>query len=36
MWEFDGLQKHQINPACTESVSLHNVEVGHYTEEDKL
>ena len=29
--EFDGLWKHQNNPACTKtkSVSLQNVEVGH-------
>ena len=31
MSELGGLWKHQNNPACTESVSLHNVEVGHYT-----
>ena len=31
MSEFGGLWKQQNNPACTESVSLHNVEVGHYT-----
>ena len=34
---FDGSWKYQINPACTESVSLHNVghctEFGRYTKE---
>lgn len=38
MSEFGGLPKHQGNPscaACTKSVSLHNVEIGHYTEEDE-
>jgi len=24
-----------INPACTESVSLQNAEIGHYTEEEE-
>ena len=32
--EFDGLWKHQNNPACTKSVSLRNFEVGRYTEEE--
>ena len=31
---FDGLWKHQNNPVGTESVSLQNVGVGHYTEEE--
>ena len=31
--EFGGVSKHQNNPACTKSVSLHNVEAGIYTEE---
>ena len=35
MSEFGGLWKHQTNPACTESVSLHHVEVGHYTKEEE-
>ena len=35
MSEFGGLWKHQTNPACTKSVSLRNVEVGHYTEEEE-
>ena len=35
MPDFGGLQKQQNNPACTKSVSLHNVEVGHYTEEEE-
>ena len=30
-----GLWKHQNNPACTRSASLHNVAVGHYTEEEQ-
>lgn len=29
MSEFGGLWKHQDNPACTKSVSLQTVEVGH-------
>ena len=33
MSEFVGLWKQQNNPACTKSVSLHHVEVGHYTKE---
>ena len=33
MSEFDGLWKHENNPANTKSVSLQNVEVGHYIEE---
>ena len=37
MSEFGGLWKHQNNPACTktkcQTESLHNVEVGHWTEE---
>ena len=32
---FDGLWKHQNYPVCTKSVSLHDVEVGHYTKEDE-
>ena len=28
-------QKHKNNQACTKSVSLHNAEVGHHTEEEK-
>ena len=35
MSEFGGLWKQQNNPACTKSVSLHNAEVGHYTEEEE-
>ena len=31
---FGGLWKHQNNPAGTKSVSLHNAEVGHHTEEE--
>ena len=27
-------KKYQNNPACTESVSLQNAEVGHFTEEE--
>ena len=34
MSEVSGLWKHQNNPACTKSVSLHNAEVGHHTEEE--
>ena len=32
--EFGGLRTHQNNPAWTERVSLHSVEVGHYMEEE--
>ena len=32
---FYGLWKHQNNPACTKSVSLHNVEVGHCLEREE-
>ena len=35
MSEFGGLWKRQNNPACTANVSLHNVEVGHSTKEEK-
>ena len=35
MAEFSGLWKQQNNPACTESVSLHHAEVGHYTKEEE-
>ena len=35
MSEFGGLQKHPNNPACTQSVSLQNVEVGHYIEKEE-
>ena len=36
MSEFGGLWQHQNNPAaCTKRVSLHHVEVGHYTKEEK-
>ena len=35
MSEFGGLGKHQNNPVCTKSVSLQNVEVGHYTKEEE-
>ena len=31
--KFDGLWKHENNPANTKSVSFQNVEVGHYIEE---
>ena len=37
--EFNGLWKHQNNPACTKNVrlpSLHNVVVRHYLEEDRI
>ena len=34
--EFSEIWKHQNNPACTKSVNLQNVEVGHYTEDEKL
>ena len=29
MSEFNGVWKHQNNPACTTGISHHNVEVGH-------
>ena len=35
MSEFRGLWKQQNNPACTKSASLHNAEVGHYTEKEE-
>ena len=35
MSEFGGLWKHQTNPACTKSVSLHHAEAGHYTKEEE-
>ena len=35
MSDLDGLWKHEINPACTKSVSLQHVEDGHDTEEDE-
>ena len=35
MSQFGGLWKQQNNPACTESVSLHNAEVGYCRKEDQ-
>ena len=35
MSEFGGLWKHQNKPACTKSVSVQNVKVGHYTKEEE-
>ena len=34
MSQLEGPLKHQTNPACTKSVSLHHVEVGHYTKDE--
>ena len=34
MSQFGGLWKQQNSPACTESVCLHNVEVGHYRKKE--
>lgn len=35
MSEFGGLRKHENSPACTKSVKVHNVEVGHYERRTK-
>ena len=35
MSEFGGLWRNQNNPACSKSVNLKNVEVGHYTKKIK-